>query len=91
MQKDLSTVSFVYLAASALSSDCVYLINVYKAKRNKITDSQSQDTAEHVICHYWVGGHSTFTAHHIKHVDLYKDNNKGASLFLIKVIPSYFS
>lgn len=33
MQKDLSTVSFVYLAASALDSDCVYLINVYKAKR----------------------------------------------------------
>lgn len=61
MQKDLSTVSFVYLAASALSSDCVYLINVYKAKRNKITDPQSQDTVEHVICHDWVGGHSSFT------------------------------
>lgn len=61
MQKDLSTVSFVYLAASALSSDCVYLINVYKAKRNKITDPQSQDTTEHVLCHDWVGGHSNFT------------------------------
>lgn len=44
MQKDLSTVSFVYLAASALSSDCVYLINVYKAERNKTMDPQSQDT-----------------------------------------------
>jgi len=38
MQKDLSTVSFVYLAVSALSPDCVYLINVYKAKRNKILE-----------------------------------------------------
>lgn len=44
MQKDLSTVSFVYLAASALRSDCVYLINVYKAKRNKTMAPQSQPT-----------------------------------------------
>jgi len=44
MQKDLSTVSFVYLAASALRSDCVPLINVYKAKRNKAMCPQSQAT-----------------------------------------------
>lgn len=44
MQKDLSTVSFVYLAASALGSDCVSLINVYKAKRNKAMGPQSQAT-----------------------------------------------
>lgn len=44
MQKDLSTVSFVYLAASALGSDCVSLINVYKAKRNKAMGPQSWAT-----------------------------------------------
>lgn len=58
MQKDLSTVSFVYLAASALSSDCVYLINVYKAKRKKTMDPQSQGTVQPFICHRRVGGDS---------------------------------
>ena len=43
MQKDLSTVSFVYVAASALRADCVYLINVYKAQRKKAMAPQSQD------------------------------------------------
>lgn len=72
MQKDLSTVSFVYLAASALGSDCVYLINVYKAKRNKTTAPQSQHTEEHGICHLWVGGGIPIllAAHQIKHTDL---------------------
>lgn len=49
MQKDLSTVSFVYLAVSALSPDFVYLINVYKAKRNKILEPWSENTILHVI------------------------------------------
>lgn len=90
MQKDLSTVSFVYLAASALSSDCVYLINVYKAKRNKITDPHSQETVEHVICHHWVRGHSNFTnCPPNKTCRFINDNNKNASLFLIKMILSY--
>lgn len=60
MQKDLSTVSFVYLAASALGSDCVSLINVYKAKRNKAAGLPSQATAEHGICRPWVRRHDDF-------------------------------
>lgn len=71
MQKDLSTVSFVYLAASALRSDCVYLINVYKAKRNKIMGPQSKDTVQHVACHPGVGNTTVILpVYQIKHVDM---------------------
>lgn len=72
MQKDLSTVSFVYLAASALGSDCVSLINVYKAKRNKVAGLPSQATVEHGICCPWVRRQDDFTYlhHQIKSMDL---------------------
>lgn len=89
MQKDLSTVSFVYLAASALSSDCVYLINVYRAKRNKTMDPQSQDTIQHVICHHWVGGHSNFTSCTPNRAYRFIKHNKNARILLIRVPLGY--
>lgn len=70
MQKDLSTVSFVYLAASALGSDCVYLINVYNGKRNKTMEPQSQILDS--VPFFSIGWGKTpilLAAHQIKHVD----------------------
>lgn len=91
MQKDLSTVSFVYLAASALSSDCVYLINVYKAKRYKTMDPQSPDTVQHFICHHWGPGDSpvSLAAHQIKRGRGFINTTINARILLIKVPLSY--
>lgn len=90
MQKDLSTVSFVYLAAAAPCSDCVYLINVYKAKRNKTMDPQSQDSVEHFVCHHLVGGHSSFTSCAPNQACRLRKHNKNARILLIKVLLSYY-
>lgn len=90
MQKDLSTVSFVYLAASALSADCVYLINVYKAKREKTRDPQSQGTVQPFISHRRVGGQSGVTGCTPTKVwRRIKQNNKNARILLIKGLLSY--